>query len=189
MNYYKILNDNEKHQGLQYKTGLNVDPIPFNPFGDREPGGIYFAEKDILGFIDYGPWIRKVIIPEDAQIYENPNLPKEWKADKVILEERRRIDVKVIQKLINEGADPKAGDSRALQWAAENGHIGLVKSLIPISNTKMGYTYALMCASRIKHLEIAKLLIPIADIDESLKTYISHCCENQKIRELILNHE
>ena len=34
MNYYKILNESENHQGLQYKTGLNIDPKPFNPSGD-----------------------------------------------------------------------------------------------------------------------------------------------------------
>jgi len=40
MNFYKILNEEETHHGLKYQTGLNEDPLPFNPNGDCEPGGI-----------------------------------------------------------------------------------------------------------------------------------------------------
>jgi len=123
MNFYKILNDNEKHNELQYKTGLNMDPRPFYPSGDCEPGGIYFAEKDILAFLNYGPWIRKVTLLEDTQVYENPGSPKKWKADKVILGKRRKISFKIIQELIEEGADPKADDGCALKCAAKNGHL------------------------------------------------------------------
>jgi len=70
MNYYKILSKDEYHYDLQYKTGLNVDPKPFNPSGNCEPGGIYFSREDILAFLDYGPWIRKVTLPKDALVYE-----------------------------------------------------------------------------------------------------------------------
>ena len=48
MKYYKITNEEETHNNLKYKTGLNVDPLPFNPEGDCIKGGIYFASKDIL---------------------------------------------------------------------------------------------------------------------------------------------
>jgi len=64
MNYYKILSKDECHHDLQYKTGLNVDPKPFNPCGNCEPGGIYFSREDILAFLGYGPWIRKVTLPK-----------------------------------------------------------------------------------------------------------------------------
>ena len=74
MNYYKILNKDERHYSLQYKTGLNVDPKPFNPNGNCEPGGIYFSREDILAFLGYGPWIRKVTLPKDALVYENPGV-------------------------------------------------------------------------------------------------------------------
>jgi len=120
MDYYKILNEEENHFGIQYKTGLNIDPIKFNPKGNCKPGGIYFSREDILAFIDYGPWIRKVTLPEDAKVYENPGTPKKWKADKVILGEREKIDIEVIKRLIEKGADPKAGESYALRWASEN---------------------------------------------------------------------
>src|SRR4030042_1262237 len=97
MNYYKITNKEENHYGMQYKTGLNVDILPFNPSGDCEPGGIYFSREDILAFLDYEPWIRKVTLPENEEIYENPGILKKWKAHRVILGERRVITAKVVE--------------------------------------------------------------------------------------------
>jgi len=37
MDYYKFTNKKEKHNGLQYHDGLNIDVLPFNPKGDCEP--------------------------------------------------------------------------------------------------------------------------------------------------------
>jgi hypothetical protein len=122
MNFYKITNEEEKHNNLQYKTGLNVDPIEFNPSGDCEPGGIYFSSEDIFAFLDYGPWIRKVVIPKDSHVYENPGFPKKWKTDIVILEERKKIDLEVIKKLVEEGANVRVDYDHALRWAVKNGH-------------------------------------------------------------------
>jgi len=130
MNFYKIINETENHKGLRYKTGLNIDILPWNPDGDCEPGGIYFSREDILAFIDHGPWIRKVTIPEDVEVYENPGEPKKWKAHKVILGKRRRIDIGVIKGLLEEGANVHAGDGWALIWASENGHLEIIKLLI-----------------------------------------------------------
>ncbi len=162
MNFYKITNEEEKHRGMKYKTGLNVDILPFNPSGDCESGGIYFSREDILAFLDYSSWIRKVTLPEDAKIYENPDSPKKWKADKVILGRRSRITPRKIKQLIKEGADPKAHNSNALRWAATNGHLEIVKLLIPVSDPKAGGSYALRLAAENGHLEIVKLLIPVS---------------------------
>ena len=115
MNYYKILNEEETHHGLKYHDGLNEDPLEFNPSGNCEPGGIYFAKEDILAFLDYGPWIRQVIIPKGEPIYENPGSPKKWKAKRVILGPRREIDLQVIKELVEEGADIHARDDCALR--------------------------------------------------------------------------
>ena len=163
MNFYKITNEEEKHRGMKYKTGLNVDILPFNPSGNCESGGIYFSREDILAFLDYGPWIRKVTLPEDARVYENPGSPKKWKADKVILGRRSRITPRKIKQLIKEGADPKINNNYALRWAAENGHLEIVKLLIPVSDPKAGGSYALQLAATKGHLEIVKLLIPVSD--------------------------
>ena len=74
MKYYKILSESECHFDLQYQDGLNIDPVPWNPNGSCEPGGIYFASEDILAFLGSGPWIREVIIPDDVPIYQDCSL-------------------------------------------------------------------------------------------------------------------
>jgi hypothetical protein len=164
MNFYKILNEDEKHFGLYYKTGLNIDIVPFNPYGNCRPGGIYFSREHILAFLSYGPWLRKVTLPEDARIYENPGELKKWKADRVILGERERIDVNVIRRLIDEGADFEINDSCVLRWAAEYGYIEIVKMLLELgSNPKINNSHPLQLAAGYGHIEIVKLLIPVSD--------------------------
>jgi ankyrin repeat protein len=163
MHYYKILNHEENHNNVQYKTGLNVDVLPFKPSGNCEPGGIYFSREDILAFLNYGPWIRRVTLPEDAQIYENPGSPKKWKADKIILGRKYKINAKVIKRLLDEGADPKTGDSIALLWAAEKCHTEIVKLLIPVSDPKIDDSIALRWAAEKGNTEIVKMLIPVSD--------------------------
>jgi len=215
MDYYKILNEKECHHKLQYKFGLNIDPLDFRPYGKCEPGGIYFAKEDILYFLDYGPYIRKVTLPEDAKVYENPGKPKKWKADKVILGKKEKITVKVINRLIKEGADPKIENSYplrwaaiyghteivklllpvsnpkihdcyALRWAAQNGHIEVVKLLIPVSNVKSCNNYALRKAAESGYTEIVKLLIPVSEINDDIIEFCNEYCNDQEILDLII---
>ena len=122
MEYYKITNEEENHNWLQYSDGLITDPLPFNPSGDCTPGGIYFAAEDILAFLDYGPWIRKVTIPEGEEIYENPGKPKKYKAHRIILGPRRRITAEVIGDLLDQGAYIHADNDYALRLAVMNRH-------------------------------------------------------------------
>lgn len=90
--------------GLQYHDGLNEDILPFNPQGVCEPEGLYYARKDIFAFISYGPWIREVTLCSDSKIYKDPDRNVEkWKTNKFILGSRRRIDVKIIQELLDGG--------------------------------------------------------------------------------------
>lgn len=163
MKYYKITNETECHNGLRYRDGLNVDPLPFRPQGDCMPGGIYFASKDILAFLDYGPWIREVTLPEGEAIYENLGYVQKFKAHSVILGKRRRITIEVIKELLEEGVDPKAGDSYALRWAAQKGHLEIVKLLLPISDPKANKSQAIRYAAQNGHLEIVKFLLPVSD--------------------------
>jgi len=217
MNYYKILNKDEYHHGLQYKSGLNIDPIKFNPRGNCSPGGIYFSREDILAFIHYGPWIRKVTLPEDARVYENPGNPRKWKADRVILGKKEKITVKIIKRLIDEGAnpntcnswplrcaaefghldivklllpysDPKACDSYALRYAAKNDHYDIVKLLISVSDPKMHDSCALRWAAVNGDLKIVKLLIPVSEIDDDVINYCKKHCRNQEILDLIISN-
>jgi len=215
MDYYKILNEKECHHNLQYKTGLNIDHQKFNPSGNCTSGGIYFSREDIFAFINYGPWIRKVTIPEDARIYENPGEIKKWKADKVILGEREEITVEVIKRLISEGINLKIYNNFPLRWAAKHGHIeivkllipglntksccnsaliraaefghiDIVKLLIPISDPKVYDSEALRCAIYNRHYEIVKLLIPVSKINNDIIEFCNEYCNNQEILDLII---
>jgi ankyrin repeat protein len=160
MNYCKITNSEENHKNMQYKTGLNVDIFSFNPSGDCAPGGIYFSREDILSFLNYGTWIREVTLPEDAQVYENPGIPKKWKADKVILGERRKIDLEVIKSLIEEGADIHADNDYVLRWSAENGYLETVKYLVKKGSNINAYSdCALRYAANNGHLEVVKYFV------------------------------
>ena len=58
---------------------------------------------------------------------------------------------------------PKAYASYALRLAANNGHLEIVKLLLPVSNPKALNSLALQYAAANGHLEIVKLLIPVSD--------------------------
>ena len=124
--YLKILSEDECHNGLQYQTGLNVDPVPFNPTGSCRPGGIYFSNEEyILDFIDYGPNIREVKLPDDAKIYKDPDGNK-WKADKIILGKSRSLaKVSTWKWLIKQGSNVLC----CIDQIAANGHLDAVKYL------------------------------------------------------------
>ena len=85
MRYFKVTNAAEKHNGLQYKDGLNIDPVAWNPSGNCQPGGIYYADEDhICECMGVGAWVREVTVPDDARTYKDP-VGNKFKADKVIL--------------------------------------------------------------------------------------------------------
>ena len=89
----KLTNEEENHNWFQFKTGLNVDSIPFNPIPGCQPGGIYFTDIDnIARWLDYGKgkmkYCREVTLPSDSRVYIEEN---KYKADKMILGERVEI--------------------------------------------------------------------------------------------------
>ena len=159
MKFYKITNKEEKHYEMQYKTGLNTDIIKFNPSGDCETGGIYFSREHILAFLEYGCWIREVVIPDGMEIYRNPGDPIKWKAHQVILKKRYKITAKKIEQLILEGADVHANNDCALRWASENGHLDVVKVLLKNgADVHIKDDCALRWASRYGYLDVVKVL-------------------------------
>ena len=91
--YIKLVNKNEKHHGMTFHLGLNVDPVPFQTDRICAAGGIYFTKADYFSkwFYDfYAQWyIYDVTIPDDAQTFIEPGF--KMKADKVILENRQCI--------------------------------------------------------------------------------------------------
>ena len=69
-------------------------------------------------------------------------------------------------------SDPKADDSAALMYAAENGHYKCVKLLIPVSDPKADDSAALIYAAENVHYECVKLLIPVSDLVNVCRTAI-----------------
>src|SRR5271156_4589482 len=94
--YVKILAENLIHHNFQYKEGLNIDTIPFNPSGECEPGGLYYCEREkAYLYANFGPFIADVEIPDDARIYAEPD---RYKADKIIISNIRRWDGEFTEK-------------------------------------------------------------------------------------------
>jgi hypothetical protein len=90
---YKLFNKDENHHGFQYKTGLNIDTIPFNPKGKCQPGGLYFSDCfNILNHLCYYNiyWIAEILLPDDVRVYIEDD---KYKADKIILSEPQIFDL------------------------------------------------------------------------------------------------
>ena len=88
--YLKVLNETEKHNGLQYQTGLIKDILPFDDDPKRTcvKGRIYFTTpENIPLFSRYGIWIRTVKIPKEAKVIIDPAGDKIG-ADQVVLGEK-----------------------------------------------------------------------------------------------------
>lgn len=162
MKYFKVMNQAEYHHELQYKTGLNIDPIPFNPHGKCNPGGIYFCEaKHVFRFLDYAGtdgWIREVTIPDDAQIYHEVY---KVKADRVILGKRMSVKrAKTFNLLLKAGADLHVQEDIALRWAAKYGYHEVVKTLLKAGADVHAEDNESLCfAAKYGHLEVVKTLL------------------------------
>ena len=96
--FVKLTNESENHNKYQFKTGLNIDSLAFNPEGECQPGGIYFCLlEDFSRWLNYNGtpmfYVRFVTIPPDAQVWIETN---KFKADRLILSDRVKIgDLKV----------------------------------------------------------------------------------------------
>jgi hypothetical protein len=84
--FYKVTNSNEKHHNLKLRTGLIIDPEPFNRTDDCK-GGIYFTHRPENWACLYCCGIRMchlrgVVVPDDAIVRIESD---KVKADKLIL--------------------------------------------------------------------------------------------------------
>jgi len=160
--YFKLLNKKENHHGFQFKTGLNIDNIPFNSDKNQKcaSGGIYFSKsQDILEWVKFTSyWIREVVIPDDANVIE---FEDKLRADKVILKKRMSLsDVKTWKHLIKHGVNIHANNDCALRLAAQNGHFKIVKYLVENGADIHAYDdCALQWAAQNDHLKIVKYLV------------------------------
>ena len=82
--FYKFLNDNLTHYDFEYKLGLNVDTLPFNPIGYCSEGGLYFCEKSKCRWFwnQYGTKLAFIEIPDNARIYVEED---KFKSDKIVI--------------------------------------------------------------------------------------------------------
>jgi hypothetical protein len=158
---WKLTNEAETHNGLTYHDGLNIDPLPFNadPSASCCPGGIYFAGRDILEFIEGMTWAREVSLPPDARVVLDPSSPEKWRADRVILGPRVPIAT-AIPEMLAAGADVHADNDYALRGAAVNGHLPVVQALLAAgADVHADNDYALCCAARNGHLPVVQALL------------------------------
>ena len=92
--FYKLTNQTENHNGLQYLTGLNADSQKFK--GSYNSPGLYFTEERFVhnwektliktGYPMY--FKRKVTIPDDAKVYYDYD---EVKTDKMVLGQKEKL--------------------------------------------------------------------------------------------------
>src|SRR5579871_2934235 len=85
--FVKLTNERENHNGFQFRDGLNVDSLQFNPHGECRPGGIYFClETELPRWLHYNEktmvYCREVTIPNHAKVYDEGD---KFKADRLIL--------------------------------------------------------------------------------------------------------
>ena len=100
MKYYKFLSKSLTHNGFTYKpNSINTDPLPFNPTGSCEKGGLYFAREDCLQFINY--YVCEV--EPIGEVYKDHVYIEKWKAHSLKLGPLMKTE-DVLEKLIAEGA-------------------------------------------------------------------------------------
>lgn len=89
MRFYKLTNSKETHNNLVYKSGVNIDILPFNPTPNCRPGGMYFfSEPNLYKFMRYVAqpyYIREVSFDELSMIYEDGD---NFKTNRFILGDR-----------------------------------------------------------------------------------------------------
>ena len=89
---YKILKPNMKHFNYQWREGVNIDVLPWNPSGSCEPGGLYFTTIDQLHNYAQNPyaqcWVGRVTLDDNEEVWQEQG---KWKAHRVFLEEPVRV--------------------------------------------------------------------------------------------------
>ena len=165
--FYKITNAEEKHEGFQYRDGLNILEEKFNddPKSECGPGGLYFTSaKNILEYMGYGPYLRPVKLPWNNPNFKFMKVNDQYRANMLILGERRDLySVNTLKMLSRQGVDLRIHNDELLRRAAEHGHLYAVKYLlkrgadINAENVFPGTT-ALASAAGSGHLHIVDFL-------------------------------
>jgi len=155
----------------------------------KEGLGLVFASRDIFALFDNGSYVRRVEIPSGARIKKIKGDLRLWRADRLVLREREKIDLDLIKRLIEEGADVSAGEYAIVWWALRNKNVEAFKFLLPYFDPKKCECYAIKFAAYLLCSEIVELLIPYSDqaaIEKSLE--IATLKNNHEMMQLLKQH-
>lgn len=131
--YYKVVNSlygiseiHNYHKGLNVYNYKNEESFKF---GD----GMFMCDiKDLFYYINYGPIVLEISIPEDANfdhvyvndglnVYNDDIIVDEYWADKLIVEKEYKLtNYHDVGTLLDLGADPFANDGQLIIWALLN---------------------------------------------------------------------
>ncbi len=89
--------------------------------------------------------------------------------------------IDVVKQLLDEGVDPRADSSWALQYAAQSGQLEIIKLLLPTSNDKVYRSRALQDAAECGHLEIVRLLLPVSDPNICDSRALQYAAQNRHL--------
>lgn len=90
----KLLHTNFTHHGFTYRTGLNVDPLRWNPHGSCEPGGLYYTVPEYAcHWVDPSmTHVADVTVPDDQPVWADDQSPTtKWKAPQLFLSNIRPL--------------------------------------------------------------------------------------------------
>jgi len=101
--FYRLTNEEENHFGMQYKTGINTDILPFSPTGESSPGGMYFVHISKLHMypshcVFVPAYVRKVSFTENSIIYVERD---KFKTNEFVLGEREKFSIETLSCLEN----------------------------------------------------------------------------------------
>ena len=171
--YYKITNENENHNGFQYKDGLNVLKEKFNdnPYHTCVRGGLYFTDLEhIINFLDYGCYLREIELPlndPEFKIVKDPSGNK-WRANKIILKNRYDLkNVDTFKLLIDRATHIPNYCYNLFNRAVSSGYLEIIKYLINNNeqNIKYDFSASLPFAAQNGYFEIVKYLMSISSIN------------------------
>jgi hypothetical protein len=159
--YYKILNEAEYHRGYQYNDGLNILKEAFNddPTKSCCKGGFYYTDiSNIFEFIEYGIYVREVIIPLEARIVKDPSGNK-WRTNQIILGKKHDLrNVETFKYLVDKGANIRNHDD-LLKWCAERGYLEIICYLVEQGASVKNGNSLLIWSSFHGHLNVVQYLV------------------------------
>lgn len=121
--YYKFITANRSSHEFNYKMGINEiteEQLKENPYF-----GLYLTDiKHIFAYLNYGPILCEVEIPEDATVVEDdesmwicgPIIPG-YRANKINVISMLPLSASLVAHLISEGADISVDDYNLFSYA------------------------------------------------------------------------